>query len=886
MSGFLPSNMKRLTWFWIAALLVSISALSFYTLNSSNNGMDPLTADERAWLRSHPVIRFAPDPDFPPTEYFDADGRYSGITADYLVLIEKKLGIRFEYIRLRNWDQVIDQAKTGRIHVFAAAQTPVRSRFALFTTPYLELPAAIIASEKVREPLTPDKLRGMKVSVVSGYAVQEFLSSRYPDLQLDVVPDVQTGLRKVSFGTSDALVENLATASYYLDRQGISNLRIAGESGFSYRMAFGSRKDWPILNRILEKGLGQITRGEKRAIYRRWIPLEPKTLFASKGFQTALLVAFYAVLLLIAGIIIWNRSLSRQVRARTAELERELCERRRIEEDLRESEEKFRVLADTSPTGICLFQGERIVYVNAAGTRLLGFTEQECLSMNFWDWVHEDSREFVRERGLARQRGEQVPSRYECRHVTKSGAEIWIFVSAGLIEFRGAPAVMVSYVDLSDRKQMEEELRHAYDDLERRVEERTAELAETVAALRESERAYQRLAAELERKQLLLRTLIDSIPDLIFYKDNDNLYLGCNKAFEEFSGRTEPELLGCNDLEVFKKEVAEAFRDNDRMMHFEGMPRRNEEWVDYPDGRRILLDTLKTPYYDQNGKVIGLIGISRDITERKRAEEQLWQKKHELELLNNTLEIRVEEELAKNRVKDHLLILQNRQAALGEALDHIAHQWKQPINAISLLIQDLEITYLRGEITSEYVKQIVGKVLNLADHMAQTISVFRDFYRPEKEKTVFLIRESIDMTLTFIEPSLRFHRIEVDLEAEPGLSAIGYPKEYAQVILNILSNAKEIFEERGVPNPRVSIRAFTRDGKAVVTVTDNAGGIPARIINRIFELYFTTRESSGGTGVGLYMSKNIIEKNMGGDLGVENVANGACFRIELDRAVC
>ena len=162
------------------------------------------------------------------------------------------------------------------IDLFTAARTPQRSNFALFTNPYLELPAAIIAREKVKEPLTMEALQGMKVSVVSGYAIHEFLSQKYPEIHLDVVPDVQTGLRKVSFGTSDAFVENLATASYYIGKEGIANLRIAGESGFTYKMAFASRKDWPLLHSILEKGLAQITAAEKKAIYKKWIPLEHK----------------------------------------------------------------------------------------------------------------------------------------------------------------------------------------------------------------------------------------------------------------------------------------------------------------------------------------------------------------------------------------------------------------------------------------------------------------------------------------------------------------------------------------------------------------------------------------------------------------------------------
>lgn len=728
MTGIIPDKARRFNWAWMAGALALSIALLLFTLTTRNNNKDLLTPQERAWLAAHPVIRFAADPDFPPTEYFDETGTYCGITADYLALMEQKLGIRFEIIRLRNWDEVISHARSRRIDFFAATETPHRAQYALFTSPYQVLPAVIIAREKVRDPLTMDKLSGMKVSVVSGYAVQEYVAHQYPALTLDVVPDVQTGLRKVSFGTSDAFVENLATASYCIEREGISNLRIAGESGYAYRMAFASRRDWPELNRILEKGLASLSADEKQTIYKKWIPLEPRSLFASKGFQTFLLVCFSAVVLLIAGIIVWNRALAKQVRARTCELEKELVERRHVEEELRESEEKFRVLAETLPVGICLYQGERIVYVNAATVGLFGYTEQECLRMRFWDWVHDDSKTMVRERGFARQRGEEVPNKYECRHVTRSGEERWILISSGRIDFRSEPAGLVTFFDITDRKHMEDELRQARDELEIRVEERTAEL----------------------------------------------------------------------------------------------------------------------------------------------------------ERLNDTLEQTIREEVAKNREKDHILILQNRQAALGETLDHIAHQWKQPINAISLIIQDMGDTFLHGEMTEEYVYETVNKILDLVEHMAQTISVFRDFYRPEKEKTVFRIKESIDRTLMFIEPALRFDAIEVAIDADPDLSVIGYPKEYAQVILNILSNAKDVFEERNVENRLVEIRAYAEQDRAVVTVTDNAGGIPEPMIERVFDLYFTTRESNGGSGVGLHISKKIIEKNMGGILSVRNTDLGAQFRIELD----
>jgi PAS domain S-box-containing protein len=868
-----PNTAKRHKWIWLAFALILLSALAAFTLSTSESSSVPLTAEERAWLKTHPEIRFAPDPDFPPTEFFNKNGSFSGMSADYLALLEKKLGIPFKIIRLRNWDEVISQARNRQIDIFTATETPQRSHFALFTSPFLELPAVIIVREKVHDTLTMETLKGMKVSVVSGYAVTELIARQYPEVHLDVVPDVQTGLRKVSFGTSDAFVENLATASYYIEKEGITNLRIAGESGFTYNMAFASRKDWPLLNSILEKGLAQISEAEKRSIYTKWIPLEHKSIFTSKAFQTAILISFFAFLVLISGIIIWNRVLKKQVKARTWELEKQLVEREDIEKELRESEEKFRVLANTLPAGICLYKGERIVYVNSAAADLLGYSEQECLQMRFWDWVHDDFKAQVRSRGEARQRGETVPSRYECLHVSKSGAEKWLFISAGRIEFKGEPAGIVSFMDITERKKAEEALRTFNDVLENRVEARTSELALLNDELHQEIAIRKKVEEELRDNKDKIQAIVDAFEGLIYISSRDCRIEFMNKGFIDRTGcdivgefcyaalhGRESVCPGCDIGAVFEGKT----------VHREMQNPEKGTW-DY---------VVDVPIYHPDGSISRQTMVT-DITELKQVEEKLRQKKLQLEDLNRTLEMRVLEEVENNRNKDIILIHQNRQAALGETLDHIAHQWKQPLNALSLITGNLQEEALSGKLTNESLHATTETILGLVEHMAQTINVFREFYRPEKEMTVFHIKDAIDKALAFIKPALRLDSIEVDFDADPVLAAYGYPKEYAQVLLNILSNAREAFNQKGIDKPKVSIHAVAENGKAVVTVSDNAGGIPDANIDRIFDLYFTTRESCGGTGIGLYMSKNIIEKNMGGILSVRNTEYGAQFRIEL-----
>ncbi|MCK4534790.1 MAG: transporter substrate-binding domain-containing protein, partial [Syntrophobacterales bacterium] len=222
----------------------------------NENGQVQLTEGERDWLSAHPVIRIAPDPYFPPIEYFDKDGSYTGIAADYIAILEEKLGVKFKVIRCKSWNEVLEKAKSGEVDALpAAAQTPGRSEYVLFCDPHIVLPGVIITRKKAEGAMDMEKIRGMKVSVVKSYVWQEFIQADYPDIDLDLVPDLQSGLRKVSLGGSDALVATLPVAIYYIEKEGITNLRVAGDTGYCTRLSFASRKDWPELNSIVKKTL-------------------------------------------------------------------------------------------------------------------------------------------------------------------------------------------------------------------------------------------------------------------------------------------------------------------------------------------------------------------------------------------------------------------------------------------------------------------------------------------------------------------------------------------------------------------------------------------------------------------------------------------------------
>ncbi|MDO9308115.1 MAG: ATP-binding protein [Deltaproteobacteria bacterium] len=270
-----------------------------------------------------------------------------------------------------------------------------------------------------------------------------------------------------------------------------------------------------------------------------------------------------------------------------------------------------------------------------------------------------------------------------------------------------------------------------------------------------------------------------------------------------------------------------------------------------------------------------------NITERRYAEALLAEKQRELVELNSSLETRIVKAVDDLRQKDQMLILQDRRAVMGEMINNIAHQWRQPLNILGLYIQELPYAYEAGEFSREYLEENTRKGMEVIQHMSQTIDGFRKFFRPDREIVDFVVNHVIARTLSLIEKSFQEQGIKIVLDQEGDLMAKGFPNEYAQVLLNILMNSRDALVEQKVEEALISMRTFTEGNLAVVTIADNGGGIAGEIIERIFDPYFTTKGPDKGTGIGLFMSKNIIENHMGGRLTVLNTGSGAEFRIEV-----
>lgn len=263
--------------------------------------------------------------------------------------------------------------------------------------------------------------------------------------------------------------------------------------------------------------------------------------------------------------------------------------------------------------------------------------------------------------------------------------------------------------------------------------------------------------------------------------------------------------------------------------------------------------------------------------------QEVETKTKQLEEFNQTLELRVHEEVAKNREQERLMIQKSKFIALGEMISNIAHQWRQPLSELSALLMGLKFRYKMQTLDDTVLEEKSKEAENLIEYMSQTIDDFRHFFTPQKQKHTFSILHSIQGALKICGASLKDHSIKVDVNVPEDIEIYGYENEYEQVLLNLVTNAKDALLESKSPNPTIHIELELLPKFICLHVKDNAGGVQTKPIEKIFEPYFSTKQSSQGTGIGLYMSKLIVEKSMEGNLEVRNLSDGAKFSIILKR---
>lgn len=290
------------------------------------------TPQQRAWIAAHPVIRVAFDPSYPPVEFLDSKGQPVGLAPDYLHWVARHMGLKVERVPAKTWEEALELVRTRKADVVTnATPLPERASYLAFSRAWIELPDAILTRND--RPWIGDQnaLAGKRVAVIKGYSSRAYLAAQQPTAILIEVPDNESALKEVSFGTVDAAVGDLASTSWLIDQRGITNLRVSGVVGSPTGVTLACRSDWPELRDILDAGLAAMPDDTRRAFQHKWISLAPGRWRPSPRFWAILSLS--AALALVGMVLAWNRSLRDQVASRTRELERELAERTRIQEE-------------------------------------------------------------------------------------------------------------------------------------------------------------------------------------------------------------------------------------------------------------------------------------------------------------------------------------------------------------------------------------------------------------------------------------------------------------------------------------------------------------------------------------------------------------------------
>ena len=403
--------------------------------------------------------------------------------------------------------------------------------------------------------------------------------------------------------------------------------------------------------------------------------------------------------------------------------------------------------------------------------------------------------------------------------------------------------------------------------------------------LKEEIRNKELVQKHLKESEEKFRTLFDIAPILLNAFDKNGKVILWNKECENIFGWTFEEIQKEeNPLSLFypnpkiQDELKKSFEDESQKFY--------KDWNPYTkNGEKIITRWANIKL--QNNEVIN---IGYDITQERNSElalkektEQLKIAKEDLEKLNSSLEKRIQYEISKNTEQQIMLMNQSKLVQMGEMIENIAHQWRQPLAQINSSVLLIDAALNKNKFENTTVEMKLEEIENLTNYMSKTINDFQNFFNPNKEKTTFEIAKVIEKAIDIVKGLIHIHYINVQINIEKDLVCHSYLEELQQVILIILNNAIDALVLKEISSPQIHLTVYEEDKNIVINIEDNALGINKIHQEKIFEPYFTTKEKTQGTGIGLYMAKLIIENGLKGKLSMKNILNGSCFTIKIPK---
>ena len=800
----------------------------------SNDPPLNLSPEETQWLAQHPLIKIAGPKAFPPFNFYSVDGVLSGMAADYIRLVFNKLHLKLEIQDNLLWPDVLKKANDKTIDLITcAARTEDREKYLLFSDSYLSFPLVIITRTTAPFIGGLDDLHGHKVAIVDKVSVYEWLKRDGIDIDPLFVETPEEGLMAVSLGKADAHIENIAAAGYLIQKNGLTNLKIAGPTTYgNYDLFIAVRNDWPELVSLINKALASISPQQRSEIRNKWLTVRYEhgitvkevvlwILSLSGLFATGLLV-FYA----------WNRS-----------LKKEIVERKKAEKALQSQKSTLDSIFRAAPTGIGLVVNRVIVQVNDKLCHITGYAHEELINQNARILYPSDEEfEFVGSEKY-RQIAEKDTGTVETRWQRKDKTIIDVLLSSTPVNIEDlSQGVTFTALDITERKQSETDL--------------------------------------LAERQYLI-DIIDFLPDATFIIDTDQRVVVWNRAAEAMTGVQRDDLLGKGDyayavpfygerrpilidlLNISEKEKESSYshvkRVADKVYAETFIQTLN-------DGKGAYLWGVAAPLYDRTGLRTGAVEVIKDITELKKSEK------------------------ANIQLQEQLLQAQKIES-IGRLAGGVAHDFN---NMLGVILGHAELAQNQLDKTHPLFNNLV-EIRKAAQRSVDITRQLLAFARKQTiaPKAIDL-NESVDGMLTMLR---RLIGEDINLAWMPGksLGSVNMdPSQLDQILANLLVNARDAITDTGkvtIETDNVafdeaycSVHAGFAPGEYVMlAVSDNGCGMNAEAMDHLFEPFFTTKEMGKGTGLGLATTYGIVKQNNGFINVYSEPGQGTTFKIYLPR---
>ncbi len=799
-------------------LLVNILLLTSLKANENKLQIN-FTKTEQEFIKKHPIIKFS-DVIWKPFSHIK-NKKHSGIFNDYYQIIEQRTGLKFQFVQIDNginFQKVLDALKNKEIDMIdGTGKTKQRAKYSLFTDPIMEVSLSIV-SHKLNKYTNLNELKDKRVVLAKGGTAFEYLKEKYPNKKFILTEGIEEGLRLINNKKADALIDNIVVLDYLIKNNRFKNIEISGIPKYEFKIYSLIRDDYYILKEILNKAIKSI---KKEELYK----INNKLLLASLGPRDENIVNFEKKI--ISDISIRNKNIitfnKKEIKYLQNKKEISLCvDPNWMPFNKMQGNKQIGINSDF----IKIFESNINIPIKILKTKtwqesLVKAKEKKCDLISLIS-SNKERKEYLNFTKSYLDTSVVMVSKMNAPTIYDIEAlknkKVAIVKGHSLVKIIGVNYPNLEIIEVNNIEDALEKVKN------NEVDSLVENLISIAYYFQKGYHSELKISATLNNKLYL---------GFAVNKDEKILFNIINRLVENISEAEKQEILN--------------------------------KWFSIKYEKGFDYDLFWKLFF-----VLFLIWIF------------FIYRHYEIKRLNKQLKKSVEKELLKSRDKDKLLFHQNKMISMGQMIENIAHQWRQPLSQINSSVLIIDEFLHDNKIKDPILVDKLNEIESMTKYMSDTINDFKDFSSNNKEKLEFNIKEEVFKSVNIIRGSLIYYNIRISIQSDKKeMLYIGYPNELQQALLVILNNAKDILLSRIIEKPEINIKISNIKNKFIIEINDNAGGIDLKIIEKIFEPYFTTKHQSKGTGLGLYISKKIIEDEMNGSIKVENNKKGANFIINF-----